>query len=273
MKWFYVWMKPAFFSASPLDHTWVTAFDAKVAPHGSLSAVITAGSSYWFCWGSFHVHSTTKPIVLMQQVLGKPESHCLVPPNDEKSRGTIHVYGVHGVCHQVSNQVLFPTGARVQEAKGYRFSSAVYGTYGTTSDEWDLKRMACGVDTPFVPARRYSPAVLYNRARRFFGPGSSQPRTLMQLRRGLLERLELVGLQPRGPEESAVDRAGSLNQELRGFATEALEVVRDSGGAAEYILGIQSPEQADLVDPEYFRFPDGSPPEGGATGTAGRRQE
>jgi hypothetical protein len=51
-----------------------------------------------------------------------------------------------------------------------------------------------------------------------------------------------------------------MNHELRRFAFDAIEMIDDPEGT-RYILGIQSPEQADLVDPEYYEFP-GDPPAG-----------
>ena len=41
------------------------------------------------------------------------------------------VYAVNGVCHQITNRVLYFTGASVEGAKGYDNSKFLYGVYGT----------------------------------------------------------------------------------------------------------------------------------------------
>lgn len=48
-------------------------------------------------------------------------------------------YGVHGVCHQASNRILYATGAAgvtVASAKGYPWSQFLYGTYGSEGVPW-----------------------------------------------------------------------------------------------------------------------------------------
>ena len=42
------------------------------------------------------------------------------------------VYLINGVCHQIANRVLYWTGATVEAAAGYWFSSTTFGTWGTT---------------------------------------------------------------------------------------------------------------------------------------------
>ena len=39
-------------------------------------------------------------------------------------------YGGTGVCHQAANRILFPSGATVEDATGYRGSFFAWGTYG-----------------------------------------------------------------------------------------------------------------------------------------------
>ena len=62
------------------------------------------------------------------------------------ARGTIYVYGVDGVCHQLANQVLYATsGTRltVNKARGYFFSTYLYGTYGLQHAAWASKIASC----------------------------------------------------------------------------------------------------------------------------------
>lgn len=42
-------------------------------------------------------------------------------------------YLIDGVCHQAANRVLAPAGILVSEARGYRLSLAIFGTYGRSS--------------------------------------------------------------------------------------------------------------------------------------------
>lgn len=39
-------------------------------------------------------------------------------------------YAITGVCHQAANRILLPAGTTVSDARGYRVSSFMYGTYG-----------------------------------------------------------------------------------------------------------------------------------------------
>lgn len=62
------------------------------------------------------------------------------------------IYAVHGVCHQVCNRILYPSGCTVSRSKGYPASIALYGTYGTSTvtgkSTWALKQVACIIEKP-----------------------------------------------------------------------------------------------------------------------------
>lgn len=45
------------------------------------------------------------------------------------------MYGWTGVCHQISNRILFPAQVIVDKAAGYAVSSIIYGTYGAGKRE------------------------------------------------------------------------------------------------------------------------------------------
>ena len=49
-------------------------------------------------------------------------------------------YGITGVCHQMANRILYPSNQLVSQAKGYRASKFVFGTYGR--GKWD-ERLSC----------------------------------------------------------------------------------------------------------------------------------
>jgi len=111
------WAVPAWFSDSPLDHTWVTDFDNRVTSYSSIGEVIAAGKNNWYCWGSYHATGGTPEIAdgyLGSQPGNVALSMCLVTPNQPSkgnppAQGTIFSYGVDGVCHQLANQVLWST--------------------------------------------------------------------------------------------------------------------------------------------------------------------
>lgn len=143
----YAWATPAFVPDSPVDHTWVTAYDNRVTPYSSIDAVIDAASDYWYSWGSFHQSGT--PIA--QGVGSLDTATYLCEPNadsreDRAATGTIFLYGVDGVCHQLANQILWSTGSATQApktvelARGYHISSALFGTYGLNKDDWIQRR-------------------------------------------------------------------------------------------------------------------------------------
>lgn len=139
----FAWVVPAFTSGSPVDHTWVTSYDNRATAYSNDQQVAAAGECYWYCWGSFHATGGTpgNPTgFLGTQVGDLAMAQCLVQPNADSrnvpaARGTIFIYGVDGVCHQLANQVLYSTGIGAQPmtvhgARGYAASTFLYGTYG-----------------------------------------------------------------------------------------------------------------------------------------------
>lgn len=153
----YAWTVPAFTAGSPVDHTWVTTYDNRINAYQTDAQVISAGQFYWYCWGSFHPVGGTPTIpdgFLGSQGGNLPLAQCLVQANADSrttpaARGTIFVYGVDGVCHQLANQVLYATGAggatplTVRRARGYMASTFIYGTYGLQHTAWTSNIAAC----------------------------------------------------------------------------------------------------------------------------------
>jgi len=155
----YAWAIPAWESESPVDHTWVTSYDNRINGYPTIDEVKGAHQFFWYCWGSFHAAGGT-PVdpdgALGQQAGDLSVAQCLVLPNVDSrtslaARGTIFVYGVEGVCHQLANQVLYATrdGAShappltVCNARGYLLSSFIYGTYGLSHISWAAKAASC----------------------------------------------------------------------------------------------------------------------------------
>lgn len=161
----FAWAVPAFTASAPVDHTWVTTYDARVTPYPSIEEVAAAGEFYWYCWGSFHASGGTpnNPTGFLGQQSGNLVlARCLVDPNADSrtvpaARGTIFTYGVDGVCHQLANQVLYATGTAgaapltVCEARGYMASVFIYKKYGLQEEAWLNQIAKCGGQLPGGP--------------------------------------------------------------------------------------------------------------------------
>jgi hypothetical protein len=168
MSTLYAWASATPFPDSPVDHTWVTDYDNRVAaPYPNIAAVIAAGANYWFCWGDFHKKGTSTQVpkgFLGSKGGSVPWASCLCAPNapsksNRRTCGTIYYYGIDGVCHQLANQVLWSTGGgtrplTVSKARGYRLSTFLYGTYGLQHDAWAARKVECAPPGVAGKARR-----------------------------------------------------------------------------------------------------------------------
>ncbi len=56
------------------------------------------------------------------------------------------VYGVTGVCHQMSNRVLASVGVELEGVGGYLLSTILYGTHGIDAEEWQERKYSCGLE-------------------------------------------------------------------------------------------------------------------------------
>jgi hypothetical protein len=54
------------------------------------------------------------------------QADCLSQPNSEAGVS----FGKTGVCHQMANRILLPSGLTVSSSHGYRLSTFAYGVYG-----------------------------------------------------------------------------------------------------------------------------------------------
>lgn len=198
--------------------------------------------------------SNTYPDGRILQVPFLPGSSCLVQFDNPGAGGTVFTYGLDGVCHQVSNQVLFPTGATVVSAKGYRLSSGIFGTYGRRKDDWQVKRNQCQVKPLILRPRHRPMSLLYSRARYFLGGDSDTPRRLELLVRALHIDIDNIGYAPRRPNESVVSRVASLNARISSFL-EAVVEVSPEDQVVQHLLGVEPGEVVNLIDPELFVFP------------------
>ena len=149
----YAWANPLGGAGSPLrhaDHTMVTSY---AAPSACLPP-----SLYWYSWGSCHATGPgTTARLLGSGPANLDVARCLCEPDVESYRyaagepahGGIDYYGVTGVCHQLSNRILFaatsggPEPLTVSDAHGYWVSRFLYGTYGANPGEWTERKTRC----------------------------------------------------------------------------------------------------------------------------------
>ncbi|HEY0150324.1 MAG TPA: hypothetical protein VGB70_15150 [Allosphingosinicella sp.] len=156
MTTFFAWTAPASVVGAVADHTWVTSYDNRVQIFPDISSVEAAGEHFWYCWGIYRPKGSApnNPSgYLGSQKGGLSLARCLVSSNLDSmkhpaARGTIFRYGVDGVCHQLSNQVLFATGGvgsplTVSRARAYMLSVYVYGEYGRGRGNWAKAVAAC----------------------------------------------------------------------------------------------------------------------------------
>lgn len=100
---------PAFFSKSPVDHTYVEC---------------GTGRRGWSCWGG-----KTGGTAFKTGTASTVQADKVAQP-DEKAG--ITCYAINGVCHQAANRILIHAGVLVSGARGYQVSQSLYGPYGRT---------------------------------------------------------------------------------------------------------------------------------------------
>lgn len=250
----YAWVRPAFFSHNIVDHTWVTDFNLRTSTLGNLSAVMAASRNYWFCHGDFYTNGVPqKPIV--NNASPSHGARCLVQSNNKKATGTIR-YGIDGVCHQISNQVLYPTKQKVEKARGYILSRAIFGEYGLRQDEWDLKLASCRMPSMLRAQSLSTSLFLLRRARILFGVVSTIPDELNVRLTDLRKDIGEIGLAVSVRNESATDRAGRLNQRINGFLNVAADILEAQHLEGHYLrlFGFPPRVEVNLIDPEKFQF-------------------
>jgi hypothetical protein len=95
------------------DHTYATSDDGHIWPcfgRSSGGSVVARGSGD----------------SALADCLSRPIDMNKVPPVFAGLK-----YGLTGVCHQAVNRILYPAGITVAQARGYRFSFALYHQYGS----------------------------------------------------------------------------------------------------------------------------------------------
>lgn len=250
----FAWVTPAAVEGSPVDHTWVTSYDSNTSALTDLNAVIDNGQFYWFCWGRFYINGNPRWPLLTATTTSM--SNCLVGANSPTERGTIQWYGIHGVCHQVANQIIYPTRQRVSAARGYRASSAIWGSYGRSDLAWNERRRQCTTGTSSLSSHSMSARILYTRARYYLGAESHIPQELERQRKLLLDDIDEIGFARRGVGERTADRVNALNLRIATFLGNAMTLLGDRSEIFVKLFGVEPDVEMNLIDPELFEFPD-----------------
>jgi hypothetical protein len=258
----FAWAVPAWPGAL-IDHTWVTTYDNRKTPYSKVSEVAKAGEFYWYCWGSFDKTGGSPGIP--NGYLGKQSgdlglARCLVQANvtcqeSPPARGTIFIYGLNGVCHQLANQALYATRnghetpLTVSKSNGYWLSLYIYGTYGWDTVSWGNKLASCGaIHNTIVVAEPTTMDEFEERARKMFG-GRDEAELL---RRFLALRAEISHSVSQKWPGSTPPSAEALNARNRDLFEQAARLL----GRKKFkrFFGFEHDQKKiDLVDPRMLK--------------------
>ena len=242
----FAWAAPAFVDQSPFDHTWVTTFDLNDHRHGKVQTARRNGL-YWYCYGDLRL----KGQKLSAKIGSTSISSCLVQPNirseeSQAAKGTIFRYGIHGVCHQLANQVLFGTATTgpaitVKSARGYWLSSFRYGTYGINNADWEERKRRCKVklETSENDETQMNLDDFEKHASEVLGHHPELLRRLLALRQDLLKI--------RVPDDASAAQMNAINQAW-------FDKVAHLLGPKQFkaVFGHPPSRRVDLVDPKVM---------------------
>lgn len=159
-----LWVCPATGNSNMLNHTWVT--NTANVPG------CTPPAHYWYCWGVCHpAPSASEKSKLLKEAPFNLDAAKVIAAVDEPApsvqshAGITGHYAYRGVCHQVSNRVLYATAVgvaapiTVRGAKGYKLSRHLYGVYGRgLDDEFTKVVESCGLDPKYINQVRFEEA-------------------------------------------------------------------------------------------------------------------
>jgi hypothetical protein len=231
----------------------VTSYDIRVNNYSDINQVISAQENYWYCKGVFHSHG---------DFIGKinyssPYSNCLVTSNDSiNGNGSIIRYGIDGVCHQVSNQVLYRSknpfnNLRVDKSRGYKLSSLIFDTYGLNKDIWRQNKINCSINT-FTKNQKSLLSIRANSFAKKRNINMNIIKDLEQKRLILLTSLESEGIATKNITESVNQRVEKMNLLIHEYTINASNLVDND--LYEYIFGIEPGVRIDIIDAEQFEF-------------------
>jgi hypothetical protein len=269
----YAWANPIAGAGNLVDHTWVTSF-----PAGS---PCPPPQTYWYSWGGCHetgTGSTARPLASHAANLEVAKCICTpdlgeYSPPESPSHGGINLYGIQGVCHQLSNRILWAatsgTGdpVTVEGAKGYGVSRWMYGTYGTTVADWQQRIAKCAATaaaapnaTPGAHDAHVAMAMIANVPKTLDADLTAMVQERLGSQLAAEKAARLVNIRSRALEsKNALDRqvltgripprqfAVSVNELINQRLREASQVLTPD----EYrrLFGIAPGERIDIVDP------------------------
>ena len=262
MATLHAWATDAWFNGNLVDHTWVTTYDNRTTPYPDIPDVQNHGEHYWFSWGDFH--EVGEGHADGSGALGSAAADigmaiCIALPDvetrtDPRAQGTIHRYGIDGVCHQLSNQVLAATTGfvgggtplTVSKARGYWLSTFMYGTYGVDQAAWRAKLASCqtiGTTMPIPPSHDDEADEFQQHARRVLGDDEKTLRALLDLRRTALHAGTAAGVETPGTAED-------INARNQRFFDQAAQLL----GRERYValFGVEPEQRVGLVDPKML---------------------
>lgn len=255
------------------DHTWVTTYEAAShcpPPH-----------TYWFSWGGCHdIGPGTQARALGAQLADVAVAQCICVPDVEDYRplpnnpahGGIDFYGISGVCHQLSNRILWATqsgGAApltVSDALGYGVSRFLFGTYGSDAAEWTARSLRCktpgsaslAAGTPMAimmamqpvpPPTRSLDADLVAMLQERLGRDVSRAKVvaIQQLRANLLAAKAPLDARVRRGELPPAEFARQVNDLVNDYLNQAAAIL--SPAEYERLFGIPKGMKIGIVDP------------------------
>ncbi|APA85431.1 hypothetical protein BJG93_08600 [Paraburkholderia sprentiae WSM5005] len=263
----FAWTVPAYFKGSVVDHTWVTTYDSRAKIYPALADVLIAGEHYWYSWGGFHARGGTTVSAdgfLASAGADLLYASCLCQPDvdsnlDPAARGTLFSYGRDGVCHQLSNQILWATGsgratpATVRMARGYWLSNAIFGTYGKQHAAWASKKIQCSTASggnAMEPGHSQSDVDDFQQHLQatLKGPDAdAKIKSLMNHRRALMVRVERLQDAPPGGDAPS---ASTLNDAYSSFLHDAADILGPDD--FERVFGERPKDEMNVVDPSVY---------------------
>lgn len=247
----YIWANPLKVT-SFLDHTWVTTYDPVAACPPD-----TSNGDYWFCWGICHMSGQYNPQArLLNSREGKMElATCISSPNDKDDHaGITGMYGLHGVCHQVANRILFSTENEheapllVDGAHGFWLSYLLYGDYGGKDDNWEQVQMQCGVVSirPNDMELQAMSAMLQTALGPAFAPAMMDQ--LRELQQEMLAQKHEYALRVEQGQMRMEEFAIAINKLLTNYVPRLAETI--GIGYSRTVFGIEPGEEVYLLDTE-----------------------
>jgi hypothetical protein len=266
----YLWANPIAGAGNLVDHTWVTNF-----PAGS---PCPPPQTYWYSWGGCHETgpgTTARPLASHAANLAVAKCICTpdlgeYSPPESPTHGGINFYGIEGVCHQLSNRILWAatsgTGdpVTVEGAKGYEVSRWMFGIYGTTTDDWQQRIARCAAaaaTASATPAPHVMMAMMARipknlnedlnvMMREKLGPQLSADKAarIVQIRGNVLERKSALETQVKTGQIAPRVFATSVNDLVNEKLREASQHLTPD----EYrkLFGVAPGERIDIVDPD-----------------------